>query len=42
MLLSDTGGGHKASAKAIQAALDELYPNQFVCEITGIFQAKSD
>lgn len=37
MLLSDTGGGHKASAKAIQAALDELYPNQFVCEITDIY-----
>ena len=27
-LLSDTGGGHKASAKAIQMALDQLYPGQ--------------
>jgi 1,2-diacylglycerol 3-beta-galactosyltransferase len=31
------GGGHKASAKAIQAALDELYPGKFYCEITDIW-----
>lgn len=37
MVLSDTGGGHKASAKAIQAALDELYPGKFFCEITDIW-----
>ena len=37
ILLSDTGGGHKASAKAIQAALDLLYPNVFTCEIVDIW-----
>ena len=32
--MSDTGGGHRASAKAIEDALNELYPNQievFIC-----------
>ncbi len=37
ILLSDTGGGHKASAKAIQAALDILYPGVFECEIADIW-----
>eukprot|EP00291_Cryptomonas_curvata_P012571 CAMPEP_0172183576 /NCGR_PEP_ID=MMETSP1050-20130122/19069_1 /TAXON_ID=233186 /ORGANISM="Cryptomonas curvata, Strain CCAP979/52" /LENGTH=466 /DNA_ID=CAMNT_0012857223 /DNA_START=221 /DNA_END=1618 /DNA_ORIENTATION=+ len=37
ILLSDTGGGHKASAKAIQAALDLLYPGVFECEIADIW-----
>jgi hypothetical protein len=37
ILLSDTGGGHKASAKAITAALDLLYPNVFTCEIADIW-----
>lgn len=31
------GGGHKASAKAIQAALEELYPGKFCCEISDIW-----
>ena len=36
-LLSDTGGGHKASAKAIKGALDILYPGRFTCEIEDMW-----
>ena len=36
-LLSDTGGGHKASAKAIKGALDILYPGKFTCEIEDMW-----
>ncbi|KAJ1495858.1 hypothetical protein T484DRAFT_1760757, partial [Baffinella frigidus] len=36
-LLSDTGGGHKASAKAIEMALEELYPGKFLSEICDIY-----
>lgn len=28
-LISDTGGGHRASAQALEAALQELYPGEF-------------
>lgn len=28
MLISDTGGGHRASAQALKAAFDELYPGE--------------
>eukprot|EP00871_Galdieria_phlegrea_P000712 jgi/Galph1/1641/GphlegSOOS_G326.1 len=28
ILMSDTGGGHRASAEALRAAFDDLYPNQ--------------
>lgn len=28
LLISDTGGGHRASAQALSAAFDELYPGQ--------------
>lgn len=32
ILMSDTGGGHRASAKALEDALEELYPGQIkVC-----------
>ena len=34
ILMSDTGGGHRASAKAIEDALNELYPNQI--EVFGL------
>lgn len=33
ILMSDTGGGHRASAQALKAGFDELYPNRFVVEI---------
>ena len=36
-LLSDTGGGHKASARAIKGALDILYPGKFTCEIEDMW-----
>mmetsp|Transcript_5663 Transcript_5663/g.13512 ORF Transcript_5663/g.13512 Transcript_5663/m.13512 type:complete len:543 (+) Transcript_5663:1269-2897(+) len=36
-LISDTGGGHRASAEAIQSALDELYPGQLQCDIVDIW-----
>jgi len=36
-LLSDTGGGHKASAKAIKGALDIMYPGKFTCEIEDMW-----
>lgn len=28
ILMSDTGGGHRASAQALESAFDELFPNQ--------------
>mmetsp|Transcript_6942 Transcript_6942/g.26763 ORF Transcript_6942/g.26763 Transcript_6942/m.26763 type:complete len:450 (-) Transcript_6942:77-1426(-) len=37
IIMSDTGGGHKASAQAISAALDELYPNRVECNILDIW-----
>ena len=33
MLISDTGGGHRASAKAIHDALEREYPGQFEVQI---------
>lgn len=33
ILMSDTGGGHRASAQALKAGFDELYPNRFTIEI---------
>ncbi len=33
ILMSDTGGGHRASAQALKAGFDELYPNRFAIEI---------
>ena len=37
ILMSDTGGGHRASAIALQDALETLYPGQFECDIVDIF-----
>jgi 1,2-diacylglycerol 3-beta-galactosyltransferase len=37
ILISDTGGGHRASAKAIRDALEVLYPSQFICDIVDIY-----
>jgi len=33
ILMSDTGGGHRASAQALKAGFDELYPDCFTIEI---------
>lgn len=33
ILMSDTGGGHRASAQALKAGFDELHPNRFTIEI---------
>ena len=37
ILMSDTGGGHRASANALRDAFDELYPNQIEVDIVDIF-----
>lgn len=37
ILMSDTGGGHRASAQALDQALSELFPNQFDVKITDIW-----
>jgi len=37
ILMSDTGGGHRASANALRDALDALYPGQFQCDIVDIY-----
>lgn len=37
LIMSDTGGGHKASAQAISAALRDLYGDKVDCEICDIW-----
>lgn len=37
ILMSDTGGGHRASANALRDAFDELYPGKIECDIVDIF-----
>lgn len=37
ILMSDTGGGHRASANALRDAFDVLYPNQIECDIVDIY-----
>jgi len=37
ILMSDTGGGHRASANALRDALEALHPGQFECEIVDIY-----
>ena len=36
--LSDTGGGHRAAARAIEAALQLKFPGQFTCEFFDVFR----
>jgi 1,2-diacylglycerol 3-beta-galactosyltransferase len=36
ILMSDTGGGHRASAQALKAAFDELYPQRFHIDIIDL------
>jgi 1,2-diacylglycerol 3-beta-galactosyltransferase len=35
--MSDTGGGHRASANALRDALDTLHPGTFECDIVDIY-----
>jgi len=35
--MSDTGGGHRASANALRDALDVLYPGKFHCDIVDLY-----
>jgi len=37
ILMSDTGGGHRASADALEDALESLYPGKFECDIVDIY-----
>jgi len=37
ILMSDTGGGHRASANAIRDAFDVLYPGKIQCDIVDIY-----
>lgn len=37
-LMSDTGGGHRAAGRAIEAALHHLYPDTFQCEYFDVFR----
>ncbi len=37
-LMSDTGGGHRAACRAIEAALNHRYPNQFTCEMVDCWK----
>lgn len=37
ILMSDTGGGHRASAKALHRAIDDYYPGQFDINIMDIW-----
>jgi hypothetical protein len=37
ILMSDTGGGHRASANALRDAFDILYPGRIECDIVDIY-----
>ena len=37
-LMSDTGGGHRAAGRAIEAALHHRYPDAFACEYFDVFR----
>jgi 1,2-diacylglycerol 3-beta-galactosyltransferase len=37
ILMSDTGGGHRASANALRDAFDVLHPGQIQCDIVDIY-----
>ncbi len=36
ILMSDTGGGHRASAQALKAGFDELFPNRYQIDIIDL------
>jgi 1,2-diacylglycerol 3-beta-galactosyltransferase len=37
ILMSETGGGHRASAEAIRDAFHERYPHQFQVEMAHLW-----
>jgi 1,2-diacylglycerol 3-beta-galactosyltransferase len=37
-LMSDTGGGHRAAARAIEAALQERHPSEFTVELVDVWK----
>lgn len=37
LLISDTGGGHRASANALRDAFDVLHPGKIRCDIVDIY-----
>jgi 1,2-diacylglycerol 3-beta-galactosyltransferase len=37
-LMSDTGGGHRAACRAIEAALQERHPSQFTVELVDLWK----
>lgn len=39
LLMSDTGGGHRAAAEAISAALSQQYGDQVTCTIVDVFRS---
>lgn len=41
ILMSDTGGGHRASAQALEAALEELFPGRIEVTMVDIFTEHS-
>mmetsp|Transcript_4635 Transcript_4635/g.7701 ORF Transcript_4635/g.7701 Transcript_4635/m.7701 type:complete len:490 (+) Transcript_4635:53-1522(+) len=41
ILFSDTGGGHRASALAMEAAFDLAYPGRFQCELLDLWRHHS-
>src|SRR5690242_10577874 len=37
-LMSDTGGGHRAASRAIEAALQEKHPGKFTSELVDVWK----
>src|SRR5260221_12607062 len=37
-LMSDTGGGHRAAARAIEAALQQSHPNEFTTQLVDVWK----
>ena len=41
ILMSDTGGGHRASAEAIKAAIEKKFPHQYQVEISLFYLCRN-
>lgn len=41
ILMSDTGGGHRASAQALEAALEDMFPGRIAVTMVDIFTEHS-
>ena len=37
-LMSDTGGGHRSAANAIQTALEQRYPGRYACQLVDVYR----